>query len=336
MKPISKSIVIALCGSLLILATGCQKKYFVSGETDSEMNNKYAYIYSINDPETAIDSVQIADGKFSWEISSQPSEDLFFVQLPESSRIPFVIEESELKINLEESTTRGGKLNDDLADYLTAQQHLMEQDSVDDRALLDLSKAFFDKYKNLPMSVFAIDMARRTVENSLDLEYYLEGAGERVRTIPMIQEMIANFENLKKTAPGNMFVDFEGVDDAGQPVKLSDYVGQGQYVLVDFWASWCPPCRAEIPFIKEVFEKYKNKGLAVVGVAVGDTMEDHLKAVEKLQITWAQINDTSKVATKLYGISGIPQIMLIGPDGKIIKRDLREKAIEEAIVPLFQ
>lgn len=335
MKRISSFSLFLLAGVALLLATGCQKKYQISADTDAEMNNKLAYIYSIADMEKAVDSVQIVDQKFTWDITDLTEGDLYLVQFPEASNLPFVAEKAALTLNMEDGVVRGGAMNDELADFLTEQKRLMESDSIDDKALFDQSKAFFEKNKELPMSLFALDMLRRTIESPMDLEPFLTMAGERVRAIPMVAEMIKDLESLKKTLPGNMFVDFDGVDDQEKPVKLSDYVGQGQYVLLDFWASWCPPCRKEIPFIKAVYEKYRNKGLVVVGIAVGDTMEDHLKAVENLGVVWPQINDVNKVATNLYGITGIPQIMLIGPDGVIIKRDLREAAIEEAITPLF-
>ena len=97
-------------------------------------------------------------------------------------------------------------------------------------------------------------------------------------------------------------------------------------MLVDFWASWCGPCRREIAHLKKVRDAYTDKGLVILGAVVWDKMEDHLQAMKDLEITWPQIfND--KDATDLYGIAGIPQLILFDPSGKIVARDLRGEQV---------
>ena len=103
------------------------------------------------------------------------------------------------------------------------------------------------------------------------------------------------------TAAGNKFVDFTVEGDSVQ--KLSDYVGRGRYTLVDFWASWCGPCRREMPVIKELYDEFNSKGLDVVGVAVWDEPEDSKKAMEQLELPWPQILNAKSVPTDLYGSS---------------------------------
>lgn len=133
-----------------------------------------------------------------------------------------------------------------------------------------------------------------------------------------------------ETAEGKMFKDFEA-EYEGKTVKLSDYVGKGKYVLVDFWASWCGPCRAEIPNLLNVYEKYKGDNFEVLGVATWDKPEDTQTAIEQLGITYPQIMNAQKAGSDAYGINGIPQIILFGPDGTILKRNLRGAAIESAV-----
>ncbi len=135
-------------------------------------------------------------------------------------------------------------------------------------------------------------------------------------------------EKEKATAVGTMFTDFE-VECDGKTQKLSDFVGKGQYVLVDFWASWCGPCRAEIPNLIDVYNKYKDKNLNVLGVTVSDRVEDSKGAIEELGINYPQImGEQSTTAADLYGVMGIPHIILFGPDGTILARDLRGELIE--------
>ena len=132
------------------------------------------------------------------------------------------------------------------------------------------------------------------------------------------------------TAEGKKFTDFSA-EYEGKRQSLSDYVGKGQYVLADFWASWCGPCRREIPHIAAVYNKYKAEGLVVLGVATWDKPADTQKAMKELDITWPQIMNAQYAGSDAYGIEGIPQIILFGPDGTILKRDLRGEEMVRTI-----
>ena len=165
-----------------------------------------------------------------------------------------------------------------------------------------------------------------------ELEQTVESLGDSLKANPAIQRVIDGLNAKKATKAGQPFVDFTIVQDPENPeettVKLSDYVGKGKYILVDFWASWCGPCKAEIPNIKAVYEKYAGEDFDVLSVAVWDKPEATVKAAEELGITWNQIINAQQVPTDLYGIDGIPHIMLIGPDGIILNRELRGELIE--------
>ncbi len=144
----------------------------------------------------------------------------------------------------------------------------------------------------------------------------------------------------KKTAEGQMFTDFTVVQDpddpAGSTVSLSDYVGKGKYVLVDFWASWCGPCKAEIPNIADVYAKYGGDDFDVLSVAVWDKPEASVKAAGELGIVWNKIINAQQIPTDAYGIDGIPEIILFAPDGKILARGLREAQIEKTVAEHVQ
>ncbi|MBR5644545.1 MAG: TlpA family protein disulfide reductase [Salinivirgaceae bacterium] len=137
-------------------------------------------------------------------------------------------------------------------------------------------------------------------------------------------------EKQKATAVGSMFKDF-AAEYNGKTTKLSDFVGKGKYVLVDFWASWCGPCRAETPNLVNAYNKYKGKKFNVLGVTINDHPEDSERAMEELGINYPQILNTPDSCADLYGIMGIPHIMLFGPDGTILERDLRGEEIEIAV-----
>lgn len=137
-------------------------------------------------------------------------------------------------------------------------------------------------------------------------------------------------EALAKTSEGAMFVDFSAEYD-GKTQKLSDYVGKGKYVLVDFWASWCGPCRREIPNLIDVYNKYKGSKFEVIGVATWDEPDDTKAAIAELNIPYPQIMNAQEAGSAAYGIRGIPEIILFAPDGKIVKRGLRGSDIETEV-----
>lgn len=155
----------------------------------------------------------------------------------------------------------------------------------------------------------------------------------------VISKIKANVEKMKATAVGQKFTDFEMQTPEGKAVKLSDYVGKGKVVLVDFWASWCGPCRREMPNLVEAYKKYKGKNFEIVGVSLDQDAKAWTDAIEKLGITWPQMSDLkfwNCEGAQIYAVSSIPHTVLIDGEGTILARGLHGEGLQEKLAEVLR
>lgn len=137
---------------------------------------------------------------------------------------------------------------------------------------------------------------------------------------------------------GQKFADVEEPDVEGAMHKLSEFVGNGRWVLIDFWASWCPPCRAEMPNVVENYHKYHDKGFDIVGLSFDVKKEAWVKAIGDLEMPWTHLSDLKgwqSQAGQIYGIRSIPASFLINPEGVIVGHNLRGPALGQALAEIF-
>ena len=143
---------------------------------------------------------------------------------------------------------------------------------------------------------------------------------------------------LKKVSIGQPYTDFTLNDPEGNPVPLSSVAGHNNYVLVDFWASWCQPCRAENPNIVKAYRLYHDKGFDVFGVSFDKEKDKWIQAIKVDSLVWTQVSDLKYwqcAAGKIYGVQAIPHNILIDPDGIIIDQNVRGKRLQEKLSSIF-
>lgn len=335
--------------------------YRIDGIAPADANGQWVYLYKPSG-QGASDSVQIANGRFTLERAVAEDGLIAHLVIPRSYNLSFIPEEGIIKADLAAIAATGTALNDLHAQKAKAREALETETrgrlkairadkNLDDKAkeeaqekivnefygkIKPLAEADLKEHSNDAIGLIALQTLLGMEDvNVAKAEALLQQAGDRLRAEESITKMVERLRRVEATQAGAQFVDFEGVDDANKAVRLSDYVGKGHYVLVDFWASWCGPCRREIAHLKKVRDTYTDKGLVILGTVVWDEMEDHLKAMKELEITWPQIFNKTE-ATELYGIAGIPQIILFDPAGKIVARDLRGEEINKLLDKALQ
>ena len=335
--------------------------YRIDGMAPADANGQWVYLYKPSG-QGASDSVQIANGRFTLERAVAEDGLIAHLVIPRSYNLSFIPEEGIIKADLAAIAATGTALNDLHAQKAKAREALETETrgrlkairadkNLDDKAKEEAQEKIVNEFYGKIKPLAEADLKEHSsdaigliaLQNLLGMEgvtvakaeALLQQAGDRLRAEESITKMVERLRRVEATQAGAQFVDFEGVDDANKAVRLSDYVGKGHYVLVDFWASWCGPCRREIAHLKKVRDTYTDKGLVILGTVVWDEMEDHLKAMKELEITWPQIFNKTE-ATELYGIAGIPQIILFDPAGKIVARDLRGEEINKLLDKALQ
>lgn len=308
------------------------------------------------------DTIPVKDGKFTWTgEAAEPAK--VFLLFP-TRYVEFFLEKGDIHISghadsLDKLKITGSVSYDEQLAYKASIKNITDQEEqlyrkYDEMKSNDSAKAAWEEqlaelrrqrrketmhyitgHPKSPVSLSLLsDMAVMGEYKQLDSLYrLLDASAQQTAVGGRLEKRIAV---LKKSAIGEPMIDFTQPDVNGKPVKLSDF--KGKYVLLDFWASWCGPCRAENPNVLKAYNAYKDKNFTVVGVSLDDSGEKWHKAIEEDGMPWIQLSDLkgfkNEVATQ-YGIQAIPSTFLLNPEGVIIAKDLRGEALHKKLGELL-
>lgn len=348
----------------LLLFSACDRtpKYKITGKVQDGLDGKKVYLRKLEEKgpsAIATDSAVLAKGAFAMK-GSVTEPDFYFIII-EGEKMPTLVFMENLPINVTidlhdatKSSVTGSPLNDLYQTYKSGtsliQTSMMEiskefrelqesgtppsEEVVDGlrKKYADLHEQlqsyqlkFMNDHPNTLVTSYVLNMAKEGMETEQIDNVYSKFDDQLKKTL-MAAAIGKELEIAKKTGIGQQFIDLKLPNPAGQEIAISDFAGKGKYVLLDFWASWCGPCRRENPNVVKLYNQYKGEDFEIIGISLDSEADKWAKGIADDKITWPQMSDLKaweSIAVGSYGIKGIPHTILLDRDGKIMAKDLR-------------
>lgn len=350
-------IMITTCALCMSLASSAQVSYTIKGAAD-DMNGKTAYLYDAENGGTAaLDSAVISNNAFTFT-GTQPKAGFATVSVGRI-RTTLILENGTINVSLNNPGKATGTPTNDVMEACNEKLNTFNDQYKELRKQAsELEKGDNVRMKELQekwdlISKKQTEVAKECINQNLDnivgaqllrqmesrlssdeVTKILAAASPVMKEHVYTQAVIKHQEAIKRSEVGQKFTDVKMKDVNGNEVALSDYVGKGKYVLIDFWASWCGPCRGEMPNVKAAYEKFASKGFEIVGISLDSKKEAWMKGIEDLGITWPQMSDLKGwkcEGAAVYGVRGIPATLLVDPNGIIIASNLRGDDLEKKL-----
>ncbi len=319
----------ALMTAMFLGCLSCSKPTYTIDGIFTTADGTEVYLIDIDARDT-LGTTTVKDGRFSF--SGTVKEPVYVYVGREKTRVHLILEPGTVTADIDERVCSGTPMVDD---YMAFHKRFYgyRRDQREEKAALADSVVMANR-DNLVGALALEDLSYVDTARFMALHAQVS---DKVRDFSLVKKACDAIELQQRTAPGRMFTDYTvtGGNPDGTDVKLSDYVGRGKFILLDHWASWCGPCKAEMPYIKKTWETFAGDRFDVVSIAVSDKRDDTVAALQQLDMPWHQILDAQKIPAEIYGISAIPHVILFAPDGTILKRGLRGDdiyaAVEEAL-----
>lgn len=325
------------CLLAVVALVGCEDKtaYTITGTVAGVEDGTEVTLSSDRRGKDVLETATVQNGKFEFK-GKQVEPVVKYLKVEGQVMLkrpyPIVVEAGKIAVVADENTLAiSGTLLNDANTQLRAE--LGKKESPDAEI-----KAFIKENITNVLGV-ALFEANAYTYNFDELKETYALVPEQYRSLPTMVKVKSNIDVLEATAVGKKFTDIKGLTPDGKELALSDYAGKGKYVLVDFWASWCPPCVADMPHLVAAYAKYKDKGFEIVGVSIDDKQDAWKGGIEKLNITWPQVSDLKgweSQLSKTYGVMSIPHTILIDKDGTIVEKQIHGKDLDAKLAELLK